>query len=156
MPVHTLPIHDDGTFKFFSPTSFVPHETEPQEDSILSVASLDNEMSLDAPPVSDSSPVPTSAQPDPPLRSVRSRQPPAYLKHYHCPTFPHVANLVQSDSKLAPSPSSAVLSQELSPCNVSASSLQADSQQVSSPTVIATTESVLQPTPTVIAATAPI
>ncbi|KAK0600549.1 hypothetical protein LWI29_016052 [Acer saccharum] len=65
----------------------------------LTVASLDNEMSPDAPPVSDSSPVPTSAQPDPPLRSVQSRQPPTYLKHYHCPTLPHVTNLAQSDSK---------------------------------------------------------
>ncbi|KAK0583491.1 hypothetical protein LWI29_037493 [Acer saccharum] len=100
MPVHTLPIHDDGTFKFSPPTSSVPHETEPHEDSILSVASLDNEMSPDAPSVSDSSSVSTSAQPDPPLRSVRPRQPPSYLKHYHCPTPPHVANLIQSDSKI--------------------------------------------------------
>ncbi|KAK0573132.1 hypothetical protein LWI29_003403 [Acer saccharum] len=65
----------------------------------LTVASLDNEMSPDAPPVLDSSLVSTSAQPDPPLRSVRPRQPPSYLKHYHCPTLPHVANLIQSDSK---------------------------------------------------------
>ncbi|KAK0578568.1 hypothetical protein LWI29_012561 [Acer saccharum] len=100
MPVHTLPIHDDGTFKFSPPTSSIPHETEPHEDSILSVAYLDNEMSPDAPPVSDSSPVSIGAQPDPPIRSVRSRQPPSYLKNYHCPTLPHVANLVQSDSKV--------------------------------------------------------
>ncbi|KAI9194110.1 hypothetical protein LWI28_003215 [Acer negundo] len=65
----------------------------------MTAASLDNEKSPDAPPVSDSSPVSTSAQPIPPIRSVRSRQPPSYLKHYHCPTLPHVANLVQSDSK---------------------------------------------------------
>ncbi|KAK0574644.1 hypothetical protein LWI29_026627 [Acer saccharum] len=99
MPVHTLPIHDDGTFNFLPPTSSVPHESAPHEDTISSATSLDNEMSLDAPPVSDSSPVSTSAQPIPPIRSVRSRQPPSYLKNYHCPTLPHVANLVQSDSK---------------------------------------------------------
>ncbi|KAI9201452.1 hypothetical protein LWI28_023720 [Acer negundo] len=73
---------------------------EPHEDSILSIASLDNEMSPDALPVSDSSPVSTSGQPNPPLRLVGPRQPPSYLKHYHCPTLPHVANLIQSDSKV--------------------------------------------------------
>ncbi|KAK0599697.1 hypothetical protein LWI29_007765 [Acer saccharum] len=99
MPVHTLPIHDDGTFNFFPPTSSVPLETAPHEDTISSTASLNNEISPDTPPVSDSSPMSTSAQPIPPIRSVRSRQPPSYLKHYHCPTLPHVANLVQSDSK---------------------------------------------------------
>ncbi|KAI9191516.1 hypothetical protein LWI28_009419 [Acer negundo] len=85
---------------FFSSTSSVPHETASHEDTISSAASIDNEMSHDAPPVSDSSPVSTSAQPIPPIRLVRSRQPPSYLKHYHCPTLPYVANLVQSDSKV--------------------------------------------------------
>ncbi|KAI9192736.1 hypothetical protein LWI28_027175 [Acer negundo] len=99
MLVHALPIHDDGTFKFSPPTSYVPYETEPHEDSILLVASLDNEMSPDAPSVSDSSLVSTSAQPDPPLRSVRPRQSPSYLKHYHYPTLHHVVNLIQSNSK---------------------------------------------------------
>ncbi|KAI9182146.1 hypothetical protein LWI28_022552 [Acer negundo] len=69
------------------------------KDVEINAASLDNEMSPNAPPVWDSSLVLTSAQPIPPIRSVRSRQPPSYLKHYHCPTLPHVANLVQSDSK---------------------------------------------------------
>ncbi|KAK0576897.1 hypothetical protein LWI29_025036 [Acer saccharum] len=100
MPVHTLPIHDDSTFNFLPPTSSIPYETAPHEDTISSAAFLDNEMSLVAPPVLDFSPVSTSAQPIPPIRLVRSRQPPSYLKNYHCPTLPHVANLVQSDSKV--------------------------------------------------------
>ncbi|KAI9187496.1 hypothetical protein LWI28_028815 [Acer negundo] len=100
MPIHTLPIHDDGTFNSLPPTSSIPHETVPHEDTISSSTSLDNEMSPNAPPVSDSSPVSTSAQPIPPIRSVRSRQPPSYLKNYHCPTLPHVVNLVQCYSKV--------------------------------------------------------
>ena len=98
MPIHTLPIHDDGTFNFLPPTSSIPHESTPHEDTISSATFLDNEMTPDAPPVSNSLHPSTSAQPIPPIRSVWSRQPPSYLKKYHCSTLPHVANLVQSDS----------------------------------------------------------